>query len=234
MNLKKMVFQEVINFSGSNIKKLENVINYLGNINKERRGFDDLKFIFEKIQILKLKSVKLVLDFSLARGLDYYTDSIFEIVSNDNPNFGSIGAGGRYNDLTSVFGLKNISGVGISFGFERIYEILKKNDKFPQNVKKNPIVLILNYGDEFSIISNNIVTKLRENKINSEYFPDKIKIKKQLTYANKKNMRFIIFYGKEEMESNTIILRDMKKNIQKKINFIKPDDVFINNLKTFI
>ena len=228
------IIKEVINFSGSNIKKLENVINYLGNINKERRGFDDLKFIFEKIQILKLKSVKLVLDFSLARGLDYYTDSIFEIVSNDNPNFGSIGAGGRYNDLTSVFGLKNISGVGISFGFERIYEILKKNDKFPQNVKKNPIVLILNYGDEFSIISNNIVTKLRENKINSEYFPDKIKIKKQLTYANKKNMRFIIFYGKEEMESNTIILRDMKKNIQKKINFIKPDDVFINNLKTFI
>ena len=106
--------------------------------------------------------------------------------------------------------------------------------KITQNIRKNPVVLILNYGDEFSIISNNILTKLRENEINSEYFPDKVKIKKQLTYANKKNIRFIIFYGKEEMESNTLILRDMKKNIQKKIEFIKPDNVFINNLKKYI
>ena len=89
-----------------------------------------------------------------------------------------------------------------------------------KEIKKNPIVLILNYGDEFSIISNNIVTKLRENEINSEYFPDKIKIKKQLTYANKKNIRFILFYGKEEMESSTLILRDMKRNIQKKKTFL--------------
>ncbi len=233
-NSQKSIVKKVINFTGSNIKKLDNLKNYIGNIDKKCNGFDDLKFIFKKIQILKLKSIKLVLDFSLARGLDYYTDSIFEIISSDNPDFGSIGAGGRYSDLTSVFGLKNISGVGISFGFERIYEIIKKNNKFTKEIKKNPIVLILNYGDEFSIISNNIVTKLRENEINSEYFPDKIKIKKQLTYANKKNIRFILFYGKEEMESNTLILRDMKRNIQKKIKFIKPDNVFIDNLKKYI
>ena len=233
-NSQKNIIKKIINFTGSNIKKLEHVINYIGEIDEQSEGFVDLKFIFEKIQILKLKSIKLVLDFSLARGLDYYTDSIFEIVSSDNPDFGSIGAGGRYNDLTSVFGLKNISGVGISFGFERIYEIIKNNDKFTQDDRKNPIILILNYGDEFSIISNNILAKLRENEINSEYFPDNIKIKKQLTYANKKNIRFIIFYGKEEMESNTLILRDMKKNIQKKIKFIKPDDFFIDNLRRYI
>ena len=98
-----------------------NLKNYIGNIDKKCKGFDDLKFIFKKIQILKLKSVKLVLDFSLARGLDYYTDSIFEIVSSDNPDFGSIGAGGRYNDLTSKnLGLRKIPAVGAAINLDKI------------------------------------------------------------------------------------------------------------------
>ena len=122
----KSIVKKVINFTGSNIKKLDNLKNYIGNIDKKCKGFDDLKFIFKKIQILKLKSIKLVLDFSLASvwiiTLIQYL-KLYQVIIL----FGSIGAGGRYSDLTSVFGLKNISGVGISFGFERIYEIIKKN-----------------------------------------------------------------------------------------------------------
>ena len=188
-----------------------------------KQGVEELLYVTENINGLGMNSSELKFDISLARGIDYYTGCILEVKQNDI-NVGSIAGGGRYDDLTSVFGLENVSGVGISFGIDRIYMLMEEKDCFPEDIDKDVQVLILNFGQDEAIYSLNVVKTLRENNISCELYPDQDKIKKQMNYANKKNATFVIMIGEDEMRDGNISVKDMLSGKQRVITideFIK-------------
>ena len=179
-----------------------------------KKGVEELLYVTENINRLGLNSTELKFDISLARGIDYYTGCILEVKQNDI-SVGSIAGGGRYDDLTSVFGLENVSGVGISFGIDRIYMLLEEKDCFPDDIDEGVQVLILNFGETEAIYSLNVVKTLRENNISCEIYPDQDKIKKQMNYANKKNASFVIMIGEDEMRDGNISVKDMSSGKQR-------------------
>ncbi len=199
---------------GENILKLKTISNYLNNESKKNSGVEELNYFFQVMEKITLKSIKINFDITLARGLSYYTGFIFEAISIKNISLGSIGGGGRYDDLTGVFGLKNVSGVGISFGFERIYMILKELNLFPEISENNTQILFANFGEDFSILCNKCLFELRNQGIRAEYYPDSVKINKQISYANKKRIDFIVFIGSNEIKSKSFILKNMKNGNQ--------------------
>jgi histidyl-tRNA synthetase len=153
------------------------------------------------------------LDLTLARGLNYYTGAIFEVKAND-VEIGSICGGGRYDNLTGIFGLDNVSGVGISFGADRIYDVLNQLNKYPVEVSAATKVLITNFGEKEQLVGLKILQKLRSNFISSELYPDNSKIKKQMSYADSRNIPFVILIGEEEIKSGKFLLKDMKSGEQ--------------------
>ena len=182
------------------------------------KGIEELEFINKAIANLKLKSAKLQLDVTLARGLNYYTGAIFEVAAPDGVQMGSIGGGGRYDDLTGVFGLKNMSGVGISFGLDRIYLVLEELNLFPKSVTTQTKVLFINFGNSEALACLEAVSKLRTHNIVSELYPDKAKMKKQMTYANNRQIPFVVLVGEEELKTNSFTLKNMANGEQKTLS----------------
>ena len=153
------------------------------------------------------------LDLTLARGLNYYTGAIFEVKALDTP-MGSITGGGRYDNLTGIFGLPGLSGVGISFGADRIYDVLNALDLYPKEAVNSTQVLFINFGEKETAYCLPIVGKLRQAGIRAEIFPDKAKMKKQMSYANAKNIPFVVLAGENEMAAGQVTLKNMESGEQ--------------------
>ena len=219
----KETINEIIslfNFKGNNSKKIE----YLKKILfKSKIGLEGI----EEIEKLMNITNEFTLDLSLARGLSYYTSTIFEVISKSN-DIGSLSGGGRYDDLTEIFGYKDISGIGISFGVERIIEVLTSNNLFPKNDNNKINVLISYLSDKFIKSSLGIANKLRENDILTDLYSDKGKLKKQLQYANNNSIPFVIIIGEDEIKNNTYILKNMINGNQ---NLLTIDEI-INKLSS--
>ena len=179
------------------------------------RGIEELAFIFETINALGLKKASFEFDVTLARGLNYYTGAIFEVSAN-NVKMGSISGGGRYDDLTGIFGLKDVSGVGISFGADRIYDVLDELELFPEFSAESTQVMLVNFGID-DLFCLQVLKELRENGINAEFYPSSVKLKKQMKYANDKNIPFVIFINEEEVASNILELKNMLTGDQQKL-----------------
>lgn len=206
--------QPLFGLSGD-FKTQINTLNELLRTSEEgQKGIQELQFINKAIASLKLNSVILNLKVTLARGLNYYTGAIFEVSAPDKVEMGSIGGGGRYDDLTGIFGLSNVSGVGISFGLDRIYLVLEELDLFPETVNTNTQVLFINFGEQEALFSLKAIKRLRAEGIRAELYPDNVKMKKQLTYANKRAIPYVVLVGEQEMSSNTFTLKNMKKGEQ--------------------
>ena len=232
--IKKGISKELIskssilfNLKGDNSQILSVLKDFVSNSTIGQKGVEELDFIINTLQQLGGDiNNKIKINLSLARGLDYYTGTIIEVKSN-SVEIGSVGGGGRYDDLTSIFGLKDVSGVGISFGLDRIYHVLDELNLFPEIINQNLQVMFTNFGDNELIYSLKLLNNLRIKGVNAEIYPDSIKIKKQLNYANKKNIPFVVLAGPEEIEKNTIILKNMNDGSQKVINFEDLLNVFI-------
>jgi histidyl-tRNA synthetase len=196
---------------GNQIKSLKSI---LSSSEEGLKGIEELEFINQAISTLGLKTAKLELDVTLARGLNYYTGAIFEVSAPEVVKMGSIGGGGRYDDLTGVFGLKDVSGVGISFGLDRIYLVLEALNLFPETVTDSTQVLFINFGDKEALFSLKAIKTLRENGVNAELYPDSAKMKKQMNYANKRNIPFVVLVGDNEMEANKFTLKNMTEGSQ--------------------
>ena len=187
------------------------------------KGIEELEFINTAISNLKLKTATLQLDVTLARGLNYYTGAIYEVSAPEGVKMGSIGGGGRYDDLTGIFGLKDMSGVGISFGLDRIYLVLEELGLFPDTIAESTKVLFINFGDKEAMYSLGTVTKLRGANIKAELFPDAAvsgkQMKKQMNYANRRNIPFVVIMGEEELKSEIFTLKNMASGEQHKVDF---------------
>lgn len=197
--------------SVNNVSELKNL---LTSSEIGTKGVRELEFLSSNVEKLGLKTSQLKFDITLARGIDYYTGCILE-VKQDDVKIGSIGGGGRYDDLTSVFGLKDVSGVGISFGIDRIYIVMEDLGLFPVNIDTSTKVLITNFGPEEELYCLNVLKELRESGISSELYPDSSKMKKQMNYADKKGVEFVIMIGENEIKSGKISVKQMSTGNQK-------------------
>ncbi len=173
------------------------------------KGIDELEFIEQQIAQIGLKTAFLNLDVTLARGLNYYTGAIFEIAAPEGVQMGSIGGGGRYDDLTSIFGLKGMSGIGISFGLDRIGLVMEELNLFPEDISSTVQVLCINFGNAEALQSMKLLQQLRSLGIKSELYPDAAKIKKQMDYANKRCIPFVVIIGESELANSTFVLKNM-------------------------
>ncbi len=199
-----------------NIKNIDDLKGLIIDSEIGNEGVEELNYIIQKIDKLSLKNSELKFDISLARGLNYYTGSILEVKSSDI-NIGSIAGGGRYDELTSIFGLDNVSGVGISFGIDRIFLVMDELDLFPENIDVSSQVLFLNFGEEEASFCLSLLKQLRDNNINSELYPTADKIKKQMNYANNKGVQFVVMVGEDEIKSGQLTIKDMRSGDQSKM-----------------
>ncbi|TGV04598.1 histidine--tRNA ligase [Flavivirga rizhaonensis] len=210
--------QPLFNLSGSFESQIESLKSILSTSEEGQKGIEELSFINTAISELGLLTATLQLDVTLARGLNYYTGAIFEVSAPKDVKMGSVGGGGRYDDLTGIFGMKNVSGVGISFGLDRIYLVVEELNLFPETVNKNVDVLFINFGDNEALFSLKAINKLRSQGINCELYPDAAKMKKQMNHANKRAIPFVVLVGDEEMASNTYTLKNMISGEQHKVS----------------
>ena len=204
--------QPIISLSGSNEEKLEVISQVLAGSETGLKGVEETRFILDTLKAVGLNNA-IELDLTLARGLNYYTGAIFEVKALDTP-MGSITGGGRYDNLTGIFGLPGLSGVGISFGADRIYDVLIALDLYPKEAVNSTQVLFINFGETETAYCLPIVGKLRQAGIRSEIFPDKAKMKKQMSYANAKNIPFVVLAGENEMAAGKVTLKNMESGDQ--------------------
>jgi histidyl-tRNA synthetase len=189
----------------------------------------ELRYIIESISELELQSARLTIDVTLARGLNYYTGAIFEVSAPDGVSIGAIGGGGRYDDLTGIFGLKDVSGVGISFGLARIYLVMEELDLFPKALETSLDVLFLNFGEHEALASLKLFTQLRKAGIKSDVYPSNAKIQKQFKYANNRNVPFVVFLGDQELKDSSFVVKHMESGEQKTYDMSAMGD-FISSL----
>ena len=185
---------------------LKSTSDHIGNTINGQKGIEELEFIFEKLQKLGIKTANIKFDPTLARGLGYYTGTIIEVKVD---NFPSITGGGRYDDLTGKFGLKDVSGVGISFGADRIYDVLLDNNLYPEFKGDSTQVLFINFGEKEQDYCLPLLFRLRDAGINAEIYPDAAKMKKQMTFANNKDIKYVVLVGSDEMESGKLTVKNM-------------------------
>ncbi|MCC4228083.1 histidine--tRNA ligase [Zunongwangia profunda] len=207
----------IFDLKGDFAEKIEALKAILSTSEVGLKGIEELEFIQNAILEMPLKTANLDLDVTLARGLNYYTGAIFEVAAPDEVKMGSIGGGGRYDDLTGIFGLKNMSGVGISFGLDRIYLVLEELNLFPEAVADDVKVLFVNFGEKEALYAFKGVNAIRAEGVNAEVFPDAAKMKKQMNYANKRNIPFVILAGDEEMKAGEYTLKNMKTGEQDRL-----------------
>lgn len=219
------VKEEMLNkgISDEGISKLQPLFNLTGDFNEQLQslksilktsveglnGIQELEFIASSVASIGLKTASLQMDVTLARGLNYYTGAIFEVSAPEFVEMGSIGGGGRYDDLTGIFGLKDVSGVGISFGLDRIYLVLKELNLFPTDKTTSTKVLFTNFGTEESLYCLKAIALLRSKSIATELYPDPAKLKKQMAYCNKRDIPFVIMVGASEMAQKKYMYKDM-------------------------
>ncbi|WPU94143.1 histidine--tRNA ligase [Mucilaginibacter sabulilitoris] len=206
----------VILLEGSNTEKLQSLREALAASEIGLKGCDEIETVFSYIEKCPLQTAKLELDITLARGLNYYTGAIFEVKTNEVA-MGSIGGGGRYDDLTGMFGLKGLTGVGISFGADRIYDVLEELTLFPAAANQSTQVLICNFDKEGELYALPLLQKLRSRNINAELYPAGAKIKKQMEYANNKNIPYTVVIGSDEMQSGLLSFKNMTTGEQEKL-----------------
>lgn len=196
---------------------LENLLNlkekFIGN-EIGLKGVEELEFVITNALNLGIDAQNLVFDITLARGLDYYTGAIFEVKA-DEVAMGSIGGGGRYDNLTEVFGVKDIPGIGISFGLDRIYLVMEELGIFPEDSEKNVKYLFANYGEAESIEALKLISELRQRNIATELYPEASKLKKQFTYAEKKGIENLVFMGLEEINNQSVTVKNLLSGEQK-------------------
>lgn len=199
--------QPILTMSGTNVEKLETIAQTTATSEIGVKGVEETRFILEKIAAVGLKN-ELQLDLTLARGLNYYTGAIFEVKAK-NVAIGSITGGGRYDNLTGIFGMPGLSGVGISFGADRIYDVLNTLDLYPQNATQGTEVLFINFGETESDYCLPIASQVRAAGISVELYPDCAKMKKQMTYANAKGIPFVVLAGESEISQGKVTLKNM-------------------------
>jgi histidyl-tRNA synthetase len=209
---------------GNQIAELKTILN---TSEEGKKGIEELEFINTGIAALGLKTATLQLDVTLARGLNYYTGAIFEVAAPEGVHMGSIGGGGRYDDLTGIFGLKDMSGVGVSFGLDRIALVLEDLGLFPETITNTVKVLFINFGEAEAMASMKAIKSLRDVGVSAELFPDNKKTIKQFNYANKRNIPFVILLGESEMASNTFTLKNMGTGDQQEVTLEELIDVLI-------
>ena len=205
--------QPIISLSGTNEEKLETISQVLASSEVGLKGVEEIRFILNALKQGSLTN-EIKLDLTLARGLNYYTGAIFEVKALDTP-MGSITGGGRYDNLTGIFGMPGLSGVGISFGADRIYDVLNALDLYPKEAVNGTKVLFINFGEKETNYCLPIVRACRQANIPTEMFPDKAKMKKQMSYANAKNIPFVVLAGDNEIAENKVTVKNMETGEQK-------------------
>jgi histidyl-tRNA synthetase len=180
------------------------------------KGITELEYVFDTIKTLGLNQAKLDFEVTLARGLNYYTGAIFEVTAN-NVKIGSICGGGRYDDLTALFGLSGMSGVGISFGADRIFDVLTELDLFPKSVQGTTQYLFINFGENEQLACMKIAKKMRDRGVACEVYPESKAMKKQMKYANDRAIPFVLLMGSEEIEKEMVTLKNMETGEQESI-----------------
>ena len=204
--------QPIISLSGTNEQKLDTMRQALAQSEVGLKGVEEVAFVLDALKASELRN-ELELDLTLARGLNYYTGCIFEVKALD-VQIGSITGGGRYDNLTGIFGLPGLSGVGISFGADRIYDVLNALDLYPKEAVNSTQVLFINFGEKETAYCLPIVTAARAAGIRTEIFPDKAKMKKQMSYANAKQIPFVVLAGENEMAAGKVTLKNMESGEQ--------------------
>lgn len=212
--------QPIIQLSGSNDEKLNTIAEVLANSEIGLKGVEEVRFILNTLKQIELKN-EIQLDLTLARGLNYYTGAIFEVKALD-VEIGSITGGGRYDNLTGIFGMPNLSGVGFSFGADRIYDVLNALDLYPKESISNTQLLFINFGEKETNYVLPFVTKVRQANIRTELFPDCVKMKKQMAYANAKHIPFVVLAGDNEIEQGKVTLKNMTTGEQ---ILVSPEDL---------
>jgi len=219
------MLEPIINLGGDNQKKLNCLTELIGITADGSKGIAELQTMLDLLSKLNIKS-EVEIDQSLARGLNYYTGAIIEVKAKD-VNIGSVCGGGRYDNLTGVFGLPDVSGVGVSFGADRIYDVLNELNLFSEQVQNSTKVMLVNFGEKEGIYSLSVLQQLQEAGIRAELYPDAAKMKKQMKYADQKSIQFVLLIGEQEMETNILTLKDMgsgehhKLELKQLIGFLK-------------
>ena len=222
--------QPIILLEGSNAQKLDTIARVLKDSETGQKGVDELRFILATLgavgeggdgQHAPLLRNEIALDLTLARGLNYYTGAIFEVKALD-VQIGSITGGGRYDNLTGIFGLPGLSGVGISFGADRIYDVLNQLDLYPKDSMTTTQLLFINFGEKETAYCMPIIKKVREAGIRTEIYPDAVKMKKQMSYANAKQIPFVVLAGDNEISDGKVTLKNMEAGEQQTIS---PDEL---------
>ncbi len=211
--------QPLFLFKGSNEEKIDSLNGLLCTSQLGMKGVGELAFIVENIKTLGLQTALIEIDVTLARGLNYYTGAILEVSAPEKVNMRSIGGGGRYDDLTGIFGLKDMSGMGISFGLDRIYLVLEELNLFPETVSENSKALFLNFGEKEALYAMQAITKLRNAGVKAELYPDATKMGKQMGYADKRDIPYTVLTGEKEMEAQSYTLKNMKTGEQSGLIF---------------
>ena len=209
--------QPILELSGTNSEKLSKLGDIIGESETGVKGIEEMRTIFDNVAALGI-GITPELDLSLARGLNYYTGAIFEVKANDFA-IGSISGGGRYDDLTGIFGMPGMSGVGISFGADRIYDVMLGLNLFPEELACSTKVLFVNLGAAEEQCSMRLVAKLRDRGVASEIYPETAKMKKQMEYANRRGIPYVVIIGSNELERGVATVKDMRSGEQSEMTF---------------
>jgi len=215
-----------ISLSGPPAEQLSILRNMLQTSEEGLKGVEEIAYILDSLEMLGLQTASVIMDVTLARGLNYYTGAIFEVTAPEGVEMGSIGGGGRYDDLTGIFGLNNVSGVGISFGLDRIYMVLEELGPFPEGVTRSLKVLFTNFGEKEALVALELLGKLRSAGVKADLYPTDAKIQKQLKYADSRRVPYVILLGEEELKDGSFVVKNMVKGDQTTYK--------INELDTFI
>ena len=207
----------LFDFKGTNSEKINLLRNYLANSEVGQKGLEELSYVLDTVAQLGLQRGQLDFEITLARGLNYYTGAIFEVKALD-VKMGSICGGGRYDDLTALFGLKNLSGVGISFGADRIYDVLTELNLFPAELELSLDVLLVNFGDTTLAENLQLLKKTRALGLAAEIYPSAAKLQKQLKYANDRKVRYVVLMGEEELQQDQLTLKEMESGLQQQLS----------------
>jgi len=208
--------QPILKLEGTTAEKLSQIEKVIGETEVGAKGIAEMRTMFSYLDNLDLNT-EVELDLTLARGLNYYTGAIFEVKSKD-VQIGSICGGGRYDDLTGIFGMPDVSGVGVSFGAERIYDVLVQMDGFPADSLETTKALFVNFGEKEEAYCLPVLAQLRKNGVNAEIFPESAKMKKQMTYANRKEISYVILAGDNEIEAQKFTLKNMETGEQQLVS----------------
>ena len=210
------IIEKYLLITGNNEDKLTQIKSLVGNLDVGKEGIQEVEFLFQQTS-----NIHLAIDFTLARGLNYYTGIIFEAKAPPEVQMGSIGGGGRYDDLTSLFDLPGIAGVGISFGVDRIYDVLEELQLFPKDVQKGPKALFFHMGEVESLFAFGKMQQLREKGISCEMYHEFTKIAKQFSYAEKKNIEYVIIIGSTEIAQQHCLVKNLATGLQEVVEFEK-------------